>query len=60
MQDLSKPEIVEATKMSSDNLAMVFGPSILPCPYQDYNRVLAAADKQKVFYLIPIYIYIYI
>jgi hypothetical protein len=51
LQELSKPEIVEETKMSPDNLAMCLAPSFLRCPYQDYNRVLASTDKQKAFVL---------
>lgn len=29
IQELTKPETVEATKMSTDNLAMVFGPGYI-------------------------------
>lgn len=51
LQELAKPEYVEQTKMSVDNLSMVFAPTVLRCPYQDYNRVLASTDKQKAFML---------
>jgi len=51
LHELSNPEVIEATKMSLDNLAMCLAPSFLRCPYQDYNRVLASTDKQKAFVL---------
>jgi len=51
LHELSKPEVIDATKMSLDNLAMCLAPSFLRCPYQDYNRVLASTDKQKAFVL---------
>ncbi len=51
LRELSTPEVIEATKMSLDNLAMCLAPSFLRCPYQDYNRVLASTDKQKAFVL---------
>src|SRR5689334_20839909 len=49
IRELMKPEIVEATKMGKENLAVVFAPSFLRCPYQDYNKALTAADKEKGF-----------
>lgn len=49
MRKLSDPEVVEVTKMNQENLAMVFAPSFLRCPYQDYNQALMAADKEKAF-----------
>jgi len=51
MQKLAVPEISEITKMNKDNLAMVFSPSFLRCPYQDYNKALLASDKEKAFVL---------
>jgi len=51
LQELSKPENVETTKMSKENLAMVFAPSFLRCPYTDYNRALTASEKEKEFVL---------
>jgi len=50
MHQLLSPDIVEVTKMSKDNLAMVFAPSVLRCPYSD-ARALSAADKEKSFVL---------
>jgi len=51
LQQLSKPDIVEATKMNADNLSMVFAPSFLRCPFQDYGKAIAAAEKEKAFVL---------
>jgi len=51
LQELSKPENVETTKMSKENLAMVFAPSFFRCPYTDYNRALNASEKEKEFVL---------
>jgi len=51
LQELSKPDVVDFTKMSPDNLAMCLAPSFLRCPYQDYNRFLSSTDKQKIFIL---------
>lgn len=45
--DLSKAEYVEKTKMNKDNLAMVFAPSFLRCPYEDATSIMAAAEKEK-------------
>lgn len=41
----------DVTLMGAENLAMVFAPSFLRCPYQDYNKALTAADKEKAFIL---------
>jgi len=49
LQTLCKQETVDHTKMNADNLSMVFSPSFLRCPYADYNKALAAAEKEKAF-----------
>lgn len=51
LRRLCQPEVVEVTKMTKDNLAMVFAPSFLRCPYQDYTKAIMAADKEKAFVL---------
>jgi len=51
LQEFSKAEHVEATRMSKENLAMVFSPSFLRCPYQDPHAVLSSAEKEKKFLL---------
>jgi len=49
LQALANPEYVEITKMSKDNLCMVFAPGFLRCPYTEPNRILSAAEKEKAF-----------
>jgi len=44
-------QTVEITRMNRDNLSMVFAPSFLRCPYDDYNLIFAAAEKEKAFVL---------
>lgn len=51
LKELIRPEVIQFTKMNSENLAMVFAPNFLRCPYQDYNQVLRAAEKEKTFVL---------
>lgn len=51
LKELVRADVVQYTRMNADNLAMVFAPSFLRCPYQDYNQVLLAAEKEKLFVL---------
>lgn len=37
--------------MGKDNLAMVFTPSFLRCPYTDPSKIFSAAEKEKQFVL---------
>mmetsp|Transcript_29526 Transcript_29526/g.41542 ORF Transcript_29526/g.41542 Transcript_29526/m.41542 type:complete len:901 (+) Transcript_29526:99-2801(+) len=49
--EISHPDIVKHTKMDIDNLAMVFAPSILRCPFDDPQQVLAFSEAEKMFVL---------
>ena len=50
---LAKEEHVEKTKMTKDNLAMVFAPSFLRCPSEDPSQIMAAAEKEKAVRTYP-------
>eukprot|EP01132_Coremiostelium_polycephalum_P007764 gene7764-9556_t len=49
LQQAILPENVEASKMNSDNLAMVFSPCLLRSPYTDPNILLGNIIKEKEF-----------
>jgi len=49
LQDLIKEENVGKTKMNLENVAIVFGPTILKCPHSDNKILLANSRYEKSF-----------
>jgi len=44
-----RPQVVTATKMTENNLAMVFAPNFLRCPTDDPAYILSTQRDQQVF-----------
>jgi hypothetical protein len=44
-----KPEVIERTKMTANNLAAVFAPCLFRCPYTDTTAFIQASEKEKRF-----------
>lgn len=51
LEDLIQPAYVEKTKMNKENLALVFAPSFLRCPYTDPVAIMASSESEKHFVL---------
>eukprot|EP00727_Mastigamoeba_balamuthi_P006174 m51a1_g2176 hypothetical protein (772) ;mRNA; r:81111-84047 len=49
LQFMTRPEHVEQTLMSVNNMAAVFAPCLLHCPYDDLAASLQAAEKERTF-----------
>lgn len=51
LRSISTDDIVACTKMTPDNLAMVFAPSLLRCPYDNPQVIFENAEKERKFTL---------
>eukprot|EP01105_Mastigella_eilhardi_P026545 TRINITY_DN772_c1_g1_i5.p1 TRINITY_DN772_c1_g1~~TRINITY_DN772_c1_g1_i5.p1 ORF type:complete len:862 (-),score=218.77 TRINITY_DN772_c1_g1_i5:1022-3286(-) len=49
LKQFSDPSVVQQTSMGVDNLAAIFGPCLLRCPYEDLTESLVAAENEKKF-----------
>ncbi|KAI8340000.1 hypothetical protein BC941DRAFT_419153 [Chlamydoabsidia padenii] len=49
LQEFNKPEVIEATLMNINNLAMVFAPNFLRCPGESLTTVFENSKYEQIF-----------
>ena len=54
LQELGTPEIIKATKMTLQNLATVFSPLLLRCPFDDPALVMKNSEYENRVCACPI------
>lgn len=49
LQKFINPETIEATRMNTENIAMVWSPNFVRCPQEDPMKILEMNQKEKAF-----------